>query len=283
MTTRELLGAATARLSEAGVASPELDARLLLAHVLGVPHLTLAGDAELDSERADRFEALIARRAAREPLQHLLGTAAFRYVDVEVGPGVFVPRPETELLAGWGIAQLTALREAGTASPIAVDLCTGSGVIAKAVADEHPAAKVFAVEVSEPALDYARRNLADTGVDLRSGDIADCLHELDGRVDVVMANPPYIPLSEYESVAVEARDHDPAIALWSGPDGLDVIRLVERVAHRLLRPGGVVGCEHADSQGELVPALFGETGRWTGVRDHRDLAERPRFTTAHRL
>jgi release factor glutamine methyltransferase len=98
----------------------------------------------------------------------------------------------------------------------------------------------------------------------------------------VLANPPYIPLSEYESVAVEVRDHDPAIALWSGGDGLDTIRLVEGVAHRLLRPGGVVGCEHADSQGEVVPALFGATGRWTGVRDHRDLAERPRFTTAHR-
>ncbi len=282
MTTRELLSAATVRLSEAGVASPELDARLLLAHVLGVPHLSLDGDAELDQEPAARFEDLAARRAKRVPLQHLLGSAAFRYVEVEVGPGVFVPRPETEMLAGWGIAQLTALHAAGTRSPIAVDLCTGSGVIAKAVADEHPTARVFAVELAEPALDYARRNLAGTGVDLRAGDIADCLHELDGGVDVVLVNPPYIPLSEYESVAVEARDHDPAIALWSGDDGLDTIRLVEQVAHRLLRPGGVVGCEHADSQGEVVPALFGATERWTGVRDHRDLAGRPRFTTAHR-
>jgi release factor glutamine methyltransferase len=283
MTTRELLCAATARLSEAGVESPDLDARLLLAHVVGKPHLALDGDSEIGTEATGRFEGLVSRRAAREPLQHLLGTAAFRYVEVEVGPGVFVPRPETELLAGWGIAQLTAMRKAGVETPIVVDLCTGSGAIAKAVADEHPAAKVFAVELSEPALDYARRNLAGTGVDLRSGDIADCLHEIDGRADVVMVNPPYIPLSEYESVAVEARDHDPEIALWSGGDGLDTIRLVEQVAHRLLRPEGVVGCEHADSQGQMVPALFGAAGRWTAIRDHRDLNERPRFTTARRL
>lgn len=283
MTTRELLGAATVRLSEAGVASPDLDARLLLAQVLGKPHLSLDGDSDIEAEATRRFEELVRRRAAREPLQHLLGTAAFRYVEVDVGPGVFVPRPETELLAGWGIAQLTAMCEAGTETPIVVDLCTGSGAIAKAVADEHPAAKVFAVELAEPALDYARRNLAGTGVDLRAGDIADCLHEIDGRADIVLANPPYIPLSEYESVAVEAREHDPEIALWSGGDGLDTIRLVEQVARRLLRPEGVVGCEHADVQGEVVPALFGATGRWTAIRDHPDLNQRPRFTTARRL
>src|SRR5690606_23191916 len=147
----------------------------------------------------------------------------------EVGDGVFVPRPETELLAGWAIEQIGALRQSGVERPIAVDLCTGSGAIAKALANEQPRSRVYAVEVSEPALVYASRNLTGTGVDLRAGDIADCLPELDGRVDVVVANPPYIPLSEYESVAPEARDYDPAIALWSGPDGLDTIRLVERV------------------------------------------------------
>jgi release factor glutamine methyltransferase len=280
MNARGMLGEATVTLAAAGVPSPELDARLLLAHVLGVPHLRIDGRAEVAAEHADTFGDLLARRARREPLQYLLGTAVFRYVEVEVGPGVFVPRPETELVAGWAVDQIVARHAAGVERPIAVDLCTGSGAIAKALADEQPQAEVFAVELSEQALSYARRNLAGTGVDLRAGDIADCLPELDGRVDVVVVNPPYIPLSEYESVDVEAREHDPAIALWSGADGLDTVRTIERVAHRLLRPGGVVGCEHADVQGESVPRIFG--ARWADVRDHRDLADRPRFTTARR-
>jgi release factor glutamine methyltransferase len=280
MNARGMLGEATVTLAAAGVPSPELDARLLLAHVLGVPHLRIDGGAEVAAEHADTFGDLLARRARREPLQYLLGTAVFRYVEVEVGPGVFVPRPETELVAGWAVDQIAARHAAGVERPIAVDLCTGSGAIAKALADEQPQAEVFAVELSEQALSYARRNLAGTGVDLRAGDIADCLPELDGRVDVVVVNPPYIPLSEYESVDVEAREHDPAIALWSGADGLDTVRTIERVAHRLLRPGGVVGCEHADVQGESVPRIFGT--RWADVRDHRDLADRPRFTTARR-
>jgi release factor glutamine methyltransferase len=276
------LGEAAARLAAAGVASPEHDARLLLAHVLRVPHLRVDGCPELAGEQAEAFADLVDRRARREPLQHLIGTAAFRYVEVEVGPGVFVPRPETELLAGWAIARATALLTAGVEQPIVVDLGTGSGAIAKAIADEQPRARVYAVELSDAALAYAGRNLAGTGVELRAGDLAESLPELDGRVDVVLANPPYIPLSEYESVAVEARDHDPAIALWSGTDGHDAIRTVERTARRLLRPGGVVGCEHADSQGESVPALFAARPEWVDVRDHRDLADRPRFTTARR-
>jgi release factor glutamine methyltransferase len=277
-----LLGEATARLADAGVPSPDHDARELMAYVLGVPRLRVEGHEDLTTEQVRDYTALVARRARREPLQHLVGSAAFRYVEVAVGPGVFVPRPETELLAEWGIDQLAALIRSGVESPVAVDLGTGSGAIAKALADEQPRSKVYAVEVSEPALEYAARNLAGTGVDLRAGDLADSLHELDGRVDLVLANPPYIPLVEYESVAPEARDHDPAVALWSGDDGLDTIRMVERVAHRLLRPGGVVGCEHADSQGEAVPAVFGRRPGWVDVRDHRDLADRPRFTTARR-
>jgi release factor glutamine methyltransferase len=276
------LGEATARLAAAGVPSPEHDAQELLAHVLRLPRLRVNGHEDLTAGQSRDFTELVARRARREPLQHLIGSAAFRYVEVEVGPGVFVPRPETELLAGWGIDELTAMRRDGVECPIAVDLGTGSGAIAKAVADEVPTSRVYAVEVSEPALEYARRNLAGTGVDLYAGDIADCLPELAGRVDLVLANPPYIPLEEYESVALEAREHDPAIALWSGSDGLETIRLVERVARRLLRPGGVVGCEHADLQGETVPAVFGARPEWADVRDHRDLSDRPRFTTARR-
>jgi release factor glutamine methyltransferase len=166
--------------------------------------------------------------------------------------------------------------------PVVVDLCTGSGAIALSVATELPRAEVHAVELDPDAFAWADRNLAGSGVDLREGDMADAFPDLDGRVDVVVCNPPYIPLDAYDGVALEARVHDPALALWSGDDGLDAIRVLERVAARLLRPGGHVGAEHADLQGESAPGVFAASGRWAGVRDHRDLAGRPRFLTARR-
>jgi release factor glutamine methyltransferase len=281
MSTRVLLAGAGQRLEEAGLPSPEADAEWLLASVLGRGRAGLAL-APVTSEQRERFDQLVARRAAGEPLQHILGIAAFCHVEVAVGPGVFIPRPETELLAGGGIDRLTALRAAGRPHPVLVDLCTGSGAIAKAVAHEAPWAVVHAVELSEEALAYAGRNLEGTGVDLRAGDAADAFGDLDGGVDVVVANPPYIPVGEYESVAQEVREHDPPLSLWSGEDGLDTVRVVERTAARLLHAGGDVGCEHADSQGERVPAVFVRSGRWRDVRDHADLAGRPRFTTARR-
>jgi release factor glutamine methyltransferase len=272
---REVLARAAARLREAGVASPEHDAAELLAHVLGTDRSRLVmvdqvGDADLAA-----FDALLARRGAREPLQHLTGTAWFRHVSVEVGPGVFTPRPETELLAGWAIASAASLVE-----PVVVDLCTGSGVIAKSVAHEVPEARVHAVELDEAAYAWAVRNLGGTGVDVRHGDLATAFDDLVGQVDVVVCNPPYVPLEAWESVAPEARDHDPHLALFSGADGLDAIRVLALRAAELLRPGGVVGVEHADVQGESVPAVFSAAGPWTEVRDHRDLTGRARFTTA---
>lgn len=263
------------RLRAAGVASPEHDADELLAHVLGTTRTRLALVAPPDDEEQRRFEDLLARRAAREPLQHLLGTAAFRHVEVAVGPGVFVPRPETELLAGWAVERAAPLE-----APVVVDLCTGSGAIARALADEVPHATVHAVELDPGALAWAERNLAGTGVRLSAGDLVTALPELDGAVDVVVCNPPYVPLEAWESVAPEARDHDPHLALFSGADGLDALRALERTAARLLRPGGVVGAEHAEVQAESAPAVFAGTGRWAEVRDHRDLAGRPRFVTA---
>jgi len=263
------------RLDEAGVASPEADVQLLLAHVLDVSLGRVALVEALSDEQADRMDALVARRASREPLQHLTGEASFRYVDLEVGPGVFVPRPETELLAGWAVEQATALE-----TPVVVDLCTGSGAIAKAVAHEVPHARVHAVELSEDAYPWAERNLRGTGVDLRQGDMATAFEDLLGTVDVVVCNPPYIPLEAWESVAAEARDHDPHLALFSGDDGLDAMRVLERRAAALLRPGGVVGAEHADVQGESAPGVFVAAGRWADVRDHEDLAGRARFLTA---
>ncbi len=276
---RGVLAGAAAVLREGGVASPEHDAAELLAHVHGVERKGLFRIDTVADELAERFEVLIERRADREPLQHLTGWAYFRHVELAVGPGVFVPRPETELLAGWAIDAARAVLERGQSCRV-VDLCTGSGAIAKSVADEVPGAEVHAVELDEAAHDWAVLNLVGSGVDLRQGDMAQAFDDLAGTVDVVVCNPPYIPLEAWESVATEARDHDPHLALFSGDDGLVALRVLAVRAAVLLRTGGVVGAEHADVQGESAPAVFAATGRWSDVVDHPDLAGRPRFTTA---
>jgi release factor glutamine methyltransferase len=279
-TRRPLVDEAAARLRAAGVESSAYDAEVLLAHVLGVERSHLALLDDVPASVVGQYDALVARRAAREPLQHLTGVSHFRHVDLQVGPGVFVPRPETELLAGWAVEAATAALADRVDGPVVVDLGTGSGAIAKAVAHEVPRARVHAVELDERAHAWAARNLADTGVDLRQGDLGEAFDDLSGTVDVVVSNPPYIPHEAWESVAAEARDHDPALALWSTGDGLDTIRVVERRAALLLRPGGVLGVEHADAQGESAPAVLTATGRWEQVRDHPDLAGRARFVTA---
>jgi len=277
---KQLLDEAVATLEAGGVESARNDAEILLSHVMGMPRALVALAARPMPEQLAVFTRMVEARATRVPLQHLTGRAGFRYVDLEVGPGVFVPRPETELLAGWAI---DAARAAG-ASPVVVDLCTGSGAIALSMVHEVPSAMVHAVELDEVAHGWALRNLAGTGVDLRLGDAADAFADLDGTVDIVVANPPYIPLEAWESVALEARDHDPALALWSGEDGLDAIRAVAKTAWRLLKPGGVVGIEHADAQGESAPAVFSSASGhdWRDVRDHIDLAGRPRYVTARK-
>jgi release factor glutamine methyltransferase len=268
---------AAQRLADAGVPSPRFDAEELAAYVHGVKRgeLHSVPDAEFD---ALYWEA-VARREAREPLQHITGRAFFRYLELQVGPGVFVPRPETESVVGWAI---DAVRAMDVAEPLIVDLCTGSGAIALALAQEVPRSRVHAVELSEQALEWARKNTAGSKVDLRHGDALGAFPELGGQVDLVISNPPYIPLTEWEYVAPEARDHDPELALFSGEDGLDTIRGIERTAHRLLRPGGVVVVEHADSQGGQVPWIFKEDAGWADAADHPDLNNRPRFTTARK-
>jgi len=277
---RHLIGQAAALLERAGVSSPVQDAEALAAHVLDVPRHAVRS-ASMDEQQRQAYEALVARRADRVPLQHLVGRTTFRRVELVVGPGVFVPRPETEVVAGWAIE---ALEQAGRdrPHPIVVDLCSGSGAIAAALADEAPWADVHAVELDDEAFGWATRNLAGTQVDLRQGDMADALPDLDGTVDVVVSNPPYIPLDAWESVSIEGRDHDPAPALWAGDDGLELMRVLERTAYRLLRPGGVVGAEHADQQGEAAPAVFSSAGRWVEIRDHRDLTGRDRYVTARK-
>ncbi|GAB3444577.1 peptide chain release factor N(5)-glutamine methyltransferase [Phycicoccus ginsengisoli] len=283
-TLRAQVVAATRALADAGVPSPEADALALAAHVLGCD----AGDVrrrmvlleECGAGFADRYAGLVAERAARLPLQHLTGRAHFRHLTLRVGPGVFTPRPETEVVAGLAIE---AARACGT-TPVVVDLCTGSGAIALAVADELPGATVHAVELSVEAHAWAARNVEATGlpVELRLGDATTAYPELDGTVDVVVSNPPYIPVGMVP-LDPEVRDHDPEVALYGGSeDGLAIPLAVARRAAGLLRPGGTLVMEHADSQGESLPAALRRTGEWSDVADHPDLTGRPRATVATR-
>ena len=258
-----------------GIESPRTDAELLAAHALGVSRGRLM---LIDTIRADelrRFTDLVARRAERIPLQHLLGTAAFRHLELSVGDGVFVPRPETELLAGWGIHHTAP-------GATVVDLCSGTGAIALSVADEARPGRVVAVERSPAALDRLRRNAAGTVVEVVAADVTDSsiLPDLRGVVDVVLCNPPYVP--DGTAVPAEVADHDPAEAVFGGPDGLAVIRPVIALAAALLRPGGVAGIEHDDVHGADVPALLRADGRFTDVAEHPDLLGRPRYATARR-
>lgn len=281
-TPRELLATAGATLTAAGVDSPQADARLLLAHALRTePARLLLVDAVSD-DAAEAFGALVARRAERIPLQHLTGTAWFRHVELQVGPGVFVPRPETEVMTGWAVDRLTEMTTRGS-TPVVVELCAGSGAIAKSLAYEVPGLDLRALEISEDATAWAERNLAGTGVELLTLDLNDAPAAWDGTVDLVIANPPYIPLEAYESVTPEVRDHDPMVALFSGDDGLDAMRDLARVASRLLKDGGFVCAEHAEVQEASAPEVFVRQGDFTVVRDHRDLSSRPRFVTATRV
>ncbi|MCP2335006.1 peptide chain release factor N(5)-glutamine methyltransferase [Actinomadura rupiterrae] len=271
---------ATARLADAGVASPRADAEELAAavHKVSRAELHTVPDAAFDA----LFWEYVARREAGEPLQHITGRAFFRYLELKVGPGVFVPRPETEVMVGWA---LETLRDMDVQDPLVVDLGTGSGAIALSLAQESPRARVHAVEKDPIAYVHTDRNIEDLDergqVKLHLGDFSSALPELNGTVDLVVSNPPYIPMSEWEYVPADVRDHDPADALWGGgEDGLDAIRVVERTARRLLRPGGHIAVEHSDLQGTAVYWIFAEENGWRDVRNHKDLTNRDRFVTA---
>jgi release factor glutamine methyltransferase len=270
-------------LADAGVASPRVDAELIAAHVLGVERGKLMLVPLVDHQVIDAIGQLVNKRAKRVPLQHLLGWAALGDVTVEVGAGVFVPRPETELLLEWGLAAVKDV-----SAPVVVDLCTGSGALALAVAAARPDATVHGVELDSTALAWARRNassrasLGETPVRLHAGDVTDptLFGELDGQVDLVLCNPPYVPLGT--EVPPEVGEHDPFRAVFGGSDGLVVIKHVVNLAARLLRSGGALAIEHDDTQAESVPALLSARRVLTDVEDHNDLAGRPRFATAHR-
>ncbi|WP_285108322.1 peptide chain release factor N(5)-glutamine methyltransferase [Promicromonospora sp. MEB111] len=309
----QLLKWAHEELAEAGVGSPQADAEALLAYALGVDRaelvrLTVLGR-EVPDDAAAAFARLVARRAAREPLQHLTGVAPFRHLELAVGPGVFVPRPETEEVAQVAIDEAAkVVGERGGA--VVVDLCTGSGAIALAVATEVPGSRVHAVELDKDAHAWAARNVdalsaVAAGLDpaagadpesaperivrLVKGDARTALYGVDGTADVVVSNPPYVP-SDAVPVDPEVAEHDPAVALYGlGPDGLEVPRGITGAAARLLRSGGLYVMEHAEVQAEAARAMVAAARDAEGrpvfgePETRKDLTGRSRMVVARRL
>ncbi|MEU3994107.1 HemK/PrmC family methyltransferase [Streptomyces platensis] len=282
-TVRSLIEAAERRLSDAQAPAPQADAEALAAHALGVAVEHLDAGAEVQEQHAELFRQLVAERAARIPLGHLTGRMVLGGIEVSVAPGVFVPRVHSELVLAHGVDVLRPLTD-----PLVVDLCTGSGAIALAMAHARPDAHLHAVELDPLALDWARRNAArraeagDTPIQLHEGDVTDpdVLTELDGQVDLVLANPPFVP--EGTQLLPEYGEFHPRRAIFSGKDGLDAIRGVVRLAGRILRPGGSLVIEHGRFHQVTVPHLLYSSGKFTEIADHLDQDQRPLYASARR-
>jgi release factor glutamine methyltransferase len=278
----EALALASEKLSTAGVPSPQADATWLLCHILETDRSDLLTritfDQDLASEQLEAFLVALARREKREPLQHITGKAAFRSLELSVGPGVFIPRPETEQVVQYAIDYLRQLPMPG----VAIDLGTGSGAIAIAMAVEVPQTKVYAVELSQAAFDYAAKNIEANlaAVELRLGAMQEVVSDLVGGLDVVISNPPYIPDSAIP-IDPEVRNFDPELALYGGEDGLDVIRDISGIAAALLRAGGLLVLEHAESQSDAIRELLLNDG-WLSVSAFQDATMRYRTITAIR-
>ena len=288
MLLRDLVSDFTGRFAAAGIESAAADAQILISETLGISRGELSAFQITGTQITDHefvvLNELALRREAREPLQHLTGRAYFRNLVLDVGPGVFVPRPDTELIAQLAIDALRAVL-ADNPAPVAVDLATGSGAIALAIATEVPEASVYAVELSDEALTWTRKNFARYQAEgakahLSQGDLADAFEQLNGQVDVLATNPPYIPLGMVP-IYPEVQLHDPALALYSGDDGLDAIRLCSKSGLRLVRSGGYFVVEHADIQSASVVELLRNDG-WTNVTPHQDLNQRFRAVSATR-
>jgi release factor glutamine methyltransferase len=315
VTVRDMLVDAERRLSAVGISSPPVDAAEIMAFALGTTRNRLFLQDEVTPEQRVHIEQLLTRRISRTPLQHLLGSTGFRHIEVEVGPGVFIPRPETELVTEAAIREL-AVQPVG--ERIAVDLCAGSGAIAISLGLEVEGSRIHAVELSDDAVGWTRRNVdayqarlsaVGSGVDVIHDDVAvvadhgHSLSRLAGRVAVVIANPPYIP-DHMIPREPEVRDHEPAMALYGGDDGLDVVRALLRTAAVLMRPGGLLVIEHADVQGlaagargvpgvvsamTVDPLLSGLVNLPVGAKVFRSVTDRidlnglPRFTLARRV
>ncbi len=273
--------AAVAALSNAGVPSPGVDADLLLCHVLGISRSELKlrelrGDG-FQGDQREQFTALVAARRTRIPLQHLTGVAHFRYLELKVGPGVFTPRPETESVVQLG---LDFVAEQGIDGPKCIDLCSGSGAIAASLASELPGSTVWAVELSDEAIGYTRANCLPHQVTVLHQDATNLPAELDGTMDLVVSNPPYIPPHAIPREA-EVRDHDPQMALYGlGEDGLQIPRAISAQAMKLLRPGGYYVMEHAEVQKDSAAAMLREAG-FERVAGHEDLTGRARATSGY--
>jgi release factor glutamine methyltransferase len=276
MTTRlrSAIDSATTLLADAGIDSARYDAEELAAHVAGTDRGRLSLLGPPDDTFFDHYNAAVAARSHRVPLQHLTGTAAFGPLTLSVGPGVFIPRPETEAMLEWAVAQ------ALPAKPVVVDVCTGSGALALALARHWPGARVIGIDDSDAALDYARRNAAGTTVEFVRADVthSGVLTELEGHVDLVVSNPPYVP--DGAELEPEVIDHDPPHAVFGGPDGMAVIPAVARLAGRLLRPGGLFAVEHDDTTSSMTAETIGSTELFDDVVARTDLTGRPRFVTA---
>jgi release factor glutamine methyltransferase len=251
------------------------EARTLLAHVLQIEPSALLLVDDLDDGQLQDFHQLERQRSSGIPLQYLTGKAYFRNISVEVGPGVFIPRTETEVMTGWFIGQLTDIAD----EAIIVELCAGSGAISKAIAQERPGYRQYAVEIDPVAFEYAERNLAGLGVILECADMANALTQLNGEVAAVIANPPYVPERRRGEVAADVKAHEPQLAVFSGEDGLDAIRVLVNTAARLLARGGVLVFEHDDSQTAAAASLL-QAGGFTAIQTHPDLTGRSRFTSA---
>ncbi|MGV0626907.1 peptide chain release factor N(5)-glutamine methyltransferase [Mycolicibacter minnesotensis] len=273
---RDAIDSAAAHFADAGIDSARFDAEELAAHAAGTDRGRLGLLEQPDDEFFRRYRELIAARGARIPLQHLIGTAAFGPVTVQVGPGVFIPRPETEALLEWAMGQ--RLPQA----PVIVDACTGSGALALALSAVFPGARTLAIDDSQAALEYTRRNCAGTSVEVIRADVttAGLLSELDGQVDLLVSNPPYIP--DGADLDPEVAQHDPEHALFGGPDGMSVIAPLAALAARLLRPGGLFAVEHDDTTPQATVQTVSSGGFFDDVVSRPDLTGRLRFVTAVR-
>jgi release factor glutamine methyltransferase len=281
MNFKEFLAAGKEQLNAAGI--DPLDAEHLMAYVLGISRMDLHNPVIVEDRLAgfedltileETFWKLLDARAAHEPLQYLTGVAYFRYLDIQVGPGVLVPRPESELLVQSVLDHCQKL--SGVISVI--DLGSGSGALALAISTENLNTRVIAVEKDPAAIEWLKKNVSQINEKVRivESDVVDALEGV--SCDVVIANPPYVP--DNQELPRDVADHEPSIALFGGPTGLDIPGRFIDTAARLLKSGGFFALEHTEEQGPAIASLLEEN--FADIVLHRDLTQRPRFTTAIR-